>query len=984
MLKKILPAFLSLLLLTAYCRNLNAQESEPPFLKYINHPWVDSVYRTLSLEEKVAQLIWIAAYSNRDLEYEAGLSNLVKKTGIGGLIFFQDDAAKQAEMINYIQKISKVPVMVGIDGEWGLGMRLKDVAKFPYQMTLGAINNDSLIYEMGKSVANQFARAGVNINLAPVADVNNNRNNTVINYRSFGEDPRKVEVKAGLYMRGMQDNGLLAVAKHFPGHGDTETDSHLDLPVIRHSRARLDSIELVPFRKLISEGVSGVMPGHLNIPSLDSTKGLPSTLSYSILTGLLKNELGFRGFAISDAMNMGALTKYFKPGEAEAAALKAGMDVLEYVTDPELTIKTVVDKVKKGEIPERLINEKCMKVLAAKYWAGLNERKEIREKGLPEELSSPATVALIRELYANALTVLKNENNIIPVRDLRDIKIAVVAINRNDQTVFQTRAGKYSPVDCYFINTEDSASTNTFLRKKNRYDLIISGVYNLDQRPGSGYGIKPGMSPFIDRIVEGGKTIITWFGNPYGVDRIASLKKAAGLVIAYQENEFTEDLSAQLIFGGIGAKGTLPVSVNETWPAGTGIATEGSIRLQYGLPESAGMSSKLLNDKIDSIVEKGIEAKAFPGCEVMAARKGIIVFHKTYGYQTYEDRIKVQEDDLYDLASVTKVSATLAGLMLLDSEGKFSPDKTLGYYLPYFRRSNKGDIPMRQLLAHQAGLTAWIPFWEETVKKNGQFRKRVFSPEASKRYPLEVASGMYINKNYRKKIFREIKKSPIGEKKYLYSDLTFIMSPEIIENLTGQKWYEFITDSIYKPLGAYDMVFNPYKKYSLTRIVPTEYDSLFRKQLLHGTVHDEGAAMLGGISGHAGLFATANDLMKLMELYRRMGEYGGRQIISRNVLEEYTKSQFPENKNRRGLGFDKPLLNNAEVPAKDAYPTKGASPSSFGHSGYTGTFVWVDPEKELTYVFLCNRVYPSRENNRLSEMNIRTDILQALYDSINR
>jgi beta-glucosidase-like glycosyl hydrolase/CubicO group peptidase (beta-lactamase class C family) len=984
MLKKIFPAFFSLLLFIINACSISAQESDPPFMKYINHPWVDSVYHSLSLEERVAQLIWIAAYSNRNLEYEANLSNLVKKTGIGGLIFFQDDASKQAEMINYIQKVSKVPVMIGIDGEWGLGMRLKDVVKFPYQMTLGAINNDSLIYLMGKSVAEQFHRAGVNINLAPVADVNNNRNNTVINYRSFGENQHKVKEKATLYMKGMQDNGLMAVAKHFPGHGDTETDSHLDLPVIRHSRTRLDTVELVPFRKMIAEGVTGVMPGHLNIPSLDSTKGLPSTLSFPILTALLKNDLGFKGIIISDAMNMGALTKYFKPGEADALALKAGMDVLEYVTDPELTIKTVVDKIKKGEIAEQSINEKCMKVLAAKYWAGLNEKKEIREKGLPEELSSPETIALIRELYANALTVIKNEKKIIPVQNLRDVKIAVLAINKNDQTIFQRRAGKYSPVDCYFINTEDSASRNSFLRKKNRYDIIISGVYNLDQRPGSGYGIKPGMAPFIDRIVEGGKTIITWFGNPYGADRIAALRKAAGLVIAYQENDFTEDLSAQLIFGGIGAKGTLPVSINDIWAAGSGIETEGNIRLQYGLPESAGMSSKKLNDKIDSIVEKGITAKAYPGCEVMAAKKGIIVFHKTYGYHTYENRIKVQEDDLYDLASVTKVTSTLAGLMLLNTEGRFSPDNTLGYYLPGFRRSNKGNIPLRELLTHQAGLTAWIPFWQETVKKNGEFRRRVFSSESSKRYPLEVASGMYINKNYRKKIFREIKKSPIGEKKYLYSDLTFIMAPDIIENITGQKWYEFITDSIYKPLGAYDMVFNPYKKYSLTRIVPTEYDSLFRKQLLHGTVHDEGAAMLGGISGHAGLFATANDLMKLMELYRRMGEYGGEQLISKTVMEEYTRVQFPENKNRRGLGFDKPLLNNSQVPEKDAYPSKGASASSFGHSGYTGTFVWVDPEKELTYVFLCNRVYPSRENNRLSEMNIRTDILQALYDSITR
>jgi CubicO group peptidase (beta-lactamase class C family) len=342
----------------------------------------------------------------------------------------------------------------------------------------------------------------------------------------------------------------------------------------------------------------------------------------------------------------------------------------------------------------------------------------------------------------------------------------------------------------------------------------------------------------------------------------------------------------------------------------------------------------------------------------------------------------VREDDLYDLASVTKVSSTLAGLMLLNSQGKFSPDKTLGDYLPDFKKTNKGNIPMRQFLTHQAGLTAWIAFWKETVRKNGEFKRRVFSPVQSKKYPLEVANGLYINRNYRKRIFREIKKSPIGEKKYVYSDLTFIIAPGIIENLTGRKWYEFVTDNIYKKIGAYDMTFNPYLKYNLSRVVPTEYDSLFRRQLLHGTVHDEGAAMLGGISGHAGLFATANDLMKLMELYRRMGEYGGEQLISRDVMQEYTKVQFPENKNRRGLGFDKPLLNNSQVSAKDAYPAKSASPSSFGHSGYTGTFVWVDPEYGISYVFLCNRVFPTRENNKLSDLNIRSNILQSIYDSI--
>ncbi|HEX2969175.1 MAG TPA: glycoside hydrolase family 3 N-terminal domain-containing protein [Bacteroidales bacterium] len=959
----------------------NSQNAQPPFMKYINHPWVDSVFRTLNTEQKVAQLIWLAAYSNRDLEYEVNLSNLIRKTGIGGLIFFQDDPVKETEMINYFRKISKVPLMIGMDGEWGAGMRLKGVVKFPYQMTLGAIQDDSLIYKMGEAVAYQLGRAGINVNLAPVADVNNNKRNTVINYRSFGENPGRVSVKASLYMKGMQDNGIFAVAKHFPGHGDTETDSHLDLPVIKHSRERLDSIELVPFMALISEGVSGVMPGHLNIPSLDPTQGLPSTLSKPILTGLLKNELGFKGFAISDAMNMGALTKYFPAGEAEARALAAGMDILEYVTDAELTIKTVVDKIRKGEISEADINEKCMKVLAAKYWAGLNRNNEVPAAGLEAELSSPKTIALIRDLYANALTLLKNEDDIIPIKAAENRKIATIAINRKEMTVFQQRLGKYYPADNYFIDPEDTASSNAFLKKAGNYDLVITGIYGLDQRPVTGFGIRPSLNAFLEKL-PASNSITVWFGNPYAIEKAPSVNRAGAILLAYQENDFTEDLSAQLIFGGIGAKGTLPVTINQEWVYGTGIKTTPSMRLQFGLPENAGISSQLLERKIDSIAQAGIAARAFPGCEVMVARKGVVVFQKTYGYQTYENRIPVREDDLYDLASVTKVSSTLAGLMLLQSQGKFSPDETLGHYLPYFKNSNKGDIKMREFLTHQAGLTPWIAFWKSTVKADGDFKKRIFDTKYSEKYPLEVAQGLYINKNYHNKIFKKIRKSPLGEKKYVYSDLTFIIAPGIIEQLTGQKWYEFVTDNIYHKIGAYDVGFNPYLKYNLSRIVPTEYDSLFRKQLLHGTVHDEGAAMLGGISGHAGLFATANDLMKLMELYRRMGEYGGNQIISREVMEEYTKVQFPENNNRRGLGFDKPLLNNSEVSEKDAYPAKSASPSSFGHSGYTGTFVWVDPDYEISYVFLCNRVYPTRENNKLSEMNIRSNILQAIYDSI--
>jgi beta-N-acetylhexosaminidase len=941
-----------------------SQQKDPPFLKYLNHPWVDSVLKTLTLEQRIAQCIWIAGYSNRDVSHEVEVSDIIKKFRIGGIVFFQGTAEKQAELINYYQKISNVPLIFSMDAEWGPGMRLQGVEKFPYQMTLGAIENDSLIYRMGRSVAAQLKRIGVHINLAPVVDINNNPLNPVINFRSFGDNRERVTSKALMYMNGMQENGILATLKHFPGHGDTRTDSHLDLPVIPHSRQRLDSLELFPFLNLITAGAGAVMTAHLNLPSLDSTSKLPSTLSPVIINDLLKTQLGFKGLVITDAMNMKGVTKYFSPGVADARALKAGNDVVEFVTDVEAAIRETMKMIKSKELPASEIDSKCKKILAAKYWAGLSHIQPVNGENISSDLSSPVAKALIRNLFSEALTVLNNNNDIIPLKDLPDLKAASIAINRPATSNFQQRLADYIPVDAFIVNPDDEKQTSELFGKLSGYNLVIAGIYGTDQRSNMNFGINPELNNFLKKLIGNNRTIVVYFGNPYALDRLDALQKSDGLVLAYQENEYTEDLCAQLIFGGIGAHGKLPVNINQFWPSGFGIVTPGGLRVSYGLPENAGLSSENLTRKVDSIANSGIKAKAYPGCEVMIARKGIVIFRKAYGYHTYENRIEVRDEDLFDLASVTKISSTLAGLMLLDSEGKFSPEKKLGDYLPDFRKTNKGGLLMKDILTHQAGLTPFIPFHRETIK------------------PLEVANDLFINKNYRKKLFDEIKKSPLGEKKYVYSDLAFIISPGIIEKLTGRKWNEFVADEIWHKLGAYDMVFNPYRKYSPDRLVPTEYDTLFRRQLLHGTVHDEAASMQGGISGHAGLFATANDLMKLLEMYRRMGDYGGEQLINGEVLKRYSTVQFPENNNRRGLGFDKPSLNNDRLTPENVYPCKSATPESFGHSGYTGTFVWVDPVYEISYIFFCNRVYPTRYNNLLSDMNIRTNILQVIYDSV--
>lgn len=962
--------------------NLSGQKADPPFTEYLNHPWVDSVLKSLSTEERISQLIWVAAFSTGDIDHEIWLADMIRQHKIGGVIFFQGEAGRQAEMINYFQKISGVPLMVVTDGEWGLGMRLSGIEKFPYQLTLGALNDDSLIYKMGETVAGQFKRAGVNINLAPVADLNNNPKNPVINFRSFGEDPAKAASKSLMYMKGLQDNGVIPVAKHFPGHGDTETDSHLDLPVIRHTRERLDSVELLPFRKLIDAGITAIMPGHISLPLIDSVENQPATISYNVLTELLRNELSFSGLVLSDAMNMQGITRYTNPGEAEALALKSGIDVLEYVTDPGKTIKTITEKISSKEIPVELINEKCRKVLAAKYWAGLSNPDTIKKENIAGEIVPVRTKAFIRELYANTLTLLNNQDNILPLKNLDKIKIATLAINRNDPTKFQQRTGDYFPVSDFWLDPSDPTLTDKILDTLSNYDIVLAGIYKTDQNPQTDFGISEYLPGFLDKLIASHKTVVTYFGNPYALQKLEALQNAAGLILTYEENDQTEDLAAQLIFGGIGASGTLPVTICDKWPAGYGIKTQGNLRLQYGFPENACISSEILNHKIDSIANVGLNAKAYPGCEVIVARKGIVIFHKTYGYQTFDNRVLLDKGDLFDLASVTKISSSLPGLMILETEGRFSTEEKLGTYIPEYRNSDKGDLLMKDLLAHQAGLTPYIIPWKETMKKDSSYKRRVMRYMPSERFSLKVADRLYIKSNYRKIMLNKIKKTPLGEKKYVYSDLTFILTPSIVENLAGENWTQYVTRKIYHKLGAYDIVFNPWLKYSLSRIVPTENDTFFRMQQLQGTVHDENAAMLGGISGHAGLFATANDLLKLMELYRRMGEYGGEQLIGRDVLLKYTSVQFPENNNRRGLGFDKPLLNNSELPQKDTYPTRGATPESFGHSGYTGTFVWVDPVKEISYVFFSNRVYPTRNNNRLSELNIRTEILQSVYDAI--
>ncbi len=973
-------------ILLALVMPLRAQEPLRPIFFSTDSSWVDSVYKSLTPRERIGQLMMVAAFSNKGPEHQKEIERLIREDGIGGIAFFQGGPVRQAVLVNRYQSISKVPILMAIDAEWGLAMRLDSTTKFPYQMALGAIRDNGIIYRMGSQIASQLKETGIQMNFAPVVDVNSNPANPVINYRSFGENPYQVAEKGIAYMNGLQDNHILATAKHFPGHGDSDTDSHLALPRINRSMAQLDSVELYPFRQLIGKRLGSVMVAHLDVPALESREKVPTTLSHAVITNLLSENLGFNGLVVTDALNMKGVTLTNPPGEIEWKAIEAGNDLLIYVSDVDIAIKGIEQAIASGKISESDIEKSCRKILAVKHWTGLNSWKPLRTDSLPERLNNTAASVINHELVEASLTVLQNRDNLMPVKNLDKLKIASVILGRDQETIFQHRLNAYAQVDRFQLPEAASPDQiRALIQKLQSYGLVIFGVQNMDQRAAKNYGLSETETVVIDQVAEKVPAIAAIFGNPYSIGKLKDPKKLAGLILAYQESELSMDLTAQLIFGGIGATGRLPVSVKPWFNAGDGMDTQGGIRFSYTLPEAVGMDSGFLKKKIDSISEAGIAAGAYPGCEVFAARNGRVIFHACYGKHMPESDQLVAPDDLFDFASVTKTSAPLAAIMRLVQEKKISLNAPFSKYWTDFKGTDKGTVSVRQVLAHVAGLPSWIPFWVDTKNQDGTFKENTLKDQPTDQFSVRVSEGLWRYNSYDKNIYKQIKLAPaMRERKYVYSDLSFHLWPKIVEKLTKSKYESYLKDQFYRPLGANSLTYNPLRFFPPEQIVPTERDTFFRMEVLQGYVHDEGAAMLGGVSGNAGLFGTAEDLGKMYQMYLWMGSYGGKQFIDKDIVKEFTRYQYESAGVRRGLGFDKPSISNHTLSYTDSYPCPSASPSSFGHSGYTGTFVWADPENGLLYVFLSNRVYPTRDNNKLSDLMIRKAILQALYDSITK
>lgn len=958
-------------------------QTAPPFYQKQCEAWADSVIKTLTPDQRIGQLFMVAAYSDTAKHDDSVSkdSTLIREQGIGGLIFFKGTPVKQAELENMYQSISKVPLLIGMDAEWGLAMRLDSVPKFPFQMTLGAMDDDTLVYDMGIEIARECKRLGVQEDFAPVIDINDNPLNPVIGMRSFGENKMHVTKMGTAYMNGLQSEHVLACGKHFPGHGDTKSDSHLSLPLVDYPVSRLDTLELYPFEHLFAKGLSSTMVAHLYIPALDSTKNRASTLSPKIVDTLLKQKIGFKGLIYTDALNMKGVAKYYAPGIVDVKALLAGNDILLFSQDVPKAIEEIKKAIDNKEITQDAIDARVKKILMAKAWAGLSHYRPVVLHNLTKDINSYQADYLSRILAKKTVTLLSNQNNLLPLKRLDTLKIASVVIGDTAVDEFQNRMDDYANVKHFNIPMDCTDSCiNALYPKLKGYNLIIMGITHTLTKPADTFNMKRVAIKMMDTIVDHYPTVIDFFSDPYLLAYLPKVEKAKAILMSYQYLPYTMDYGAQAIFGGIGTQGKLPVTVSNDFKRGDGIVTK-PIRFEYTLPQDAGLNPDL-SGKIDSIANFGLMQKAYPGCVILVAKDGKIVYDKAFGYQNYNDTTHTNINDIYDLASITKIAATTPAIMKLVQEKKLDINKTLVTYLPEAKKTDKKKLIIKEILAHQAGLTPVIFFWKQTMDGN-HYRKGVYSKDSSAIYPYRVADHLFIRADYPDTMMHEILKSKLDKKMmhhYVYSDLDFYLMAAIAKHLEHCPLDILEYDNLYKPMGLRTMGFHPRYRFKASRIIPTQYDSTFRKQLLRGYVHDPGAAMMGGVSGHAGLLSDATDLATLMQMYMQYGKYAGRRYFDSTVIKQFTSCAYCSTGNRRGLGFDKPEPD----PKKESPCCKSASLQSFGHAGFTGTFTWADPKYHIVYVFLSNRVADGLNENKLAHLNIRTNIQQLIYDAMEK
>jgi beta-N-acetylhexosaminidase len=927
--------------------------------------WANEMLSKMTLEEKVAQFFMIATWSNRGAAHQKEIEDLITKHNIGGLIYFQGSREDLKASITKKQSLSKIPLLIGMDAEWGPAMRLTDEERVPYPYTIGAANDSKLSERIGEIIAQECREVGVHINFAPVADVNSNPKNPVIGFRSFGEDADLCAVHTAAMVRGMEKNSILTSVKHFPGHGDTDKDSHYELPTVNHTLEQFRKIDFKPFEAGIAAGTSTIMVGHLNVPALDPS-GTPSSLSKKVIKEYLQQELKFKGLVVSDALNMKAVADKYGKTEVVIKAFEAGNDILLYPESVSESITAFVEYVKKGKISQQEIDERCKKVLLFKYKALFPEKDAKTYTAGEKDWAR-------KEVYEKAICLVKNERSTLPIK-VNPKNALVVSIGANTSHFSSMLSNSMDFKKVHFYSFEEAIQR--LKNKLDSYDVIITTLHPTTVLMTNNFGIRGDVNAYLNIIPASKKHILCHFGNPYNLENLTSLSKIDALALAYENHYAAQDRMAQMLVGSIGTVGKLSTTYSQFFKKENGIELKRSDRLKFSQPEELGISPEKLNE-IDEIMRKSIQKGAFPGGQVLLAVEGNIIYNKAFGVKSNSTNDTVTIHDLYDIASVTKIAASTAAVMRLQTQQKFSMDKKLGEYLPELTEGTDFQrILIRDMMAHQAGLPAWIPFFKKPVE-NKELYDKILSEVKKEGFTTQVAENLHISDEYHKQIYKQILASKLqGKKSYEYSDLGYYFIKKIVEKHSDVSLNQFLNDELYGPMGLRKITYLPLQKFPKSHIAPTEDDQVFRKQVVHGHVHDPGAAMLGGVGGHAGLFSNALDLAAVMQLFLNGGTYAGHRYIDQEVIDEYTQAQFPTT-NRRGAGFDRPTKTGKGGPT-----THLVSQESFGHTGFTGTMAWVDKKYAINYVFLSNRVHPSADNWKIRDLHVRTDIQRVMYEAV--
>ena len=935
--------------------------------------WVDSVFNSMSADARIGQLIIAAVTPSTNDATRALVQRLVTQNMVGGLIYEKSTIAEQAAVTNQAQSLATVPLMITIDGEWGLGMRLKDVPNFRRNLYLGAVDNDKLLYEYGREVARQCRRMGIQVNFAPVLDVNDNPDNPVIGDRSFGENPELVARHAIAFARGLEDGGVMAVGKHFPGHGSSSEDSHKTLPVINKSMQEINTCELLPFRKFIDAGLSGILTAHLLVPAIEDEQA-PTSLSQTSVTSLLRDHLQFKGLIFTDALNMKGATQMLN-GSACVNALLAGNDVLLMPNDVSGEIAAIKNAISNGTLQQSDIDERCKKILRYKYALNLTSPQHVNTNNITNEVNSQYAEVLKRQLMAGSITVIKNNDNILPIHNLQSRHIAVATIGNEKGTTatFQRRCADYAEVSRFDIDKAGGADALAQQLSEGHFNTIIVQVGEDNA----------GNRAALDAVVKKCKNVVVVItSKPYDIKNYGTAithKHVKAVVLTYENSTMAEDYAAQTIFGGNAADGNLPVSLafegkKTRYEAGHGIHYP-ACRLGYSIPAEVGLDNRL-TAQIDSVCRLGVSQHAFPGCQVIVARHGKVVYKGSFGTIDYGSNVKVDDYTLFGLASVSKATGTISAVMKAYDDGKFRLDDKASEYIPGLRDSDKEDITFRDLLYHETGMPASLNMWymmmdpktyngelivgaedaNHPIKimngawghKDAKLRTDILSTTKTNKFNIAIADGIWGGRVTYDSIMNRMYHAKLGQKKYLYSCCNFSLLADAVQRMTHSPLNYYVNNYIFAPLGAYHTMYRPLSKFSRDEIAYTEVDTYLRRQHIHGYVHDELAAFSGGVQGNAGLFSNANDLAKLFQMWLNGGTYGGVRLLNASTVETFTTQKSPNS--HRGLGFDKPVVGNPDASNTCAE----ATPETFGHTGFTGTCFWVDPKNDMFYIFLSN------------------------------